>query len=411
MGLVRRSLARGRGGDAPSLPSDLVPVGWSHAGQHAYVAGLGVVIPYALATFHSSYAVIGALLAVASVLGSLLQGLAVVARRVGARLLLTLQNVGSVIGVALGALAPTVLVFAAGRLLQSVAGWPQHPVGSAYLSARHPRRRGTVLSWHVTAGNVGTLIAPALVGVMISLDGWRSALWALAALLATTAVVTAVGVRGPWRQPPQPAPTTASAAEAHDLRRVLRSRPVVALLVAGTVAAGGQGIGIIGLYAPAYLHDALHASTVVVSSVLTVVYVGAVVGPILMGRLQDRLSHEGVLLANYVLGACALLAFVALGSSPRRLRVVGLLIGVFSYSELSLRQTVFADYVPGQLAREGFGVFFTISQTIGGVWVAVIGVVVAAHGFVPAFALMAATFLAAGLLVRIGTRSAPQGTP
>jgi len=375
-------------------------VGWSHAGQHAYVAGLGIVIPYALGAFHTTYAVIGSLLAVAAIAGSALQALAVVVRRAGARLLLTIQNLGSVLGAGLGALAPNAYVFAAGRLVQAASGWPQHPVGSAFLAQRHPRRRGAILSWHVTAGNVGTLVAPALTGAAIAAGGWRLGMWALAALLATTALVTAVGIRAPWRRPvPPPSPTAAPRAS---LGALLRQRPVWTLLVAGTIAAGGQGIGIIGLYAPAYLHDHVRASTIAVSVVLTILYVGAVVGPVLMGHLADHTSHLGVLLANYVLGAAALLAFVLVGHDELALGILAIAIGIFSYSELPLRQTVFADFVPAAQQRAGFGVFFTISQSIGAVWVAVIGICVTTIGFTAAFAVMAGTFLVGALVVAAG---------
>ena len=386
-------------------------VGWSHAGQHAYMAGLGVAIPFVVAAFHVSYAEMGVVLAVAAMLGSALQLLAVVFRRVSTRLLLVGQDAGSMLGAALAALAPGIGVFAAGRFLQAITGWPQHPVGSAYLSNSYPEHRGSVLSWHITAGNVGTLIAPLAVSSVIASGGWQWGFGLLAILLATTVAVVAFGLRVPWRSVPR-MPSGVDGAGRHEddsdgsrigLVGLLRQRPVATLLLAGTIAAGGQGIGILGVYAPAYLKSGLGFSALSLGLILTVVYLGAVIGPVLMGTFADRISHRLVLLGNYGLGAVALLGFAFVGKSILALGAVGLFMGIFSYSELSLRQTLFADYVGQESVRAAFGVFFAVSQAVGALWVAVIGVVVTDIDFHAAFVTMAGTFVLAGLLVALGT--------
>ncbi len=400
---------------------DLAVVGWSHAGQHAFVAGLGVAIPFVVVAFHTNYAVVGALLSVSAIAGSALQGLALVVRRTSARVLLVAQNVGSTLGAVVCALAPGIAVLMAGRLVQAVAGWPQHPVGSSYLSNRYPERRGTMLSWHVTAGNVGTLVAPLAVTAVIAEGGWRGGFWLLGALLATTALGVALWLPAPWHRlagtgepgsagaardaaPGDPPTGDAEPSFRRQLVDLVRQRPVFALLLAGTIAAGGQGIGILGVYAPAYLHSSLHFRPLLLGTLLTVVYVGAVIGPVLMGKLSDLLGHRGVLLANYALGAGALLAFLGAGHAVVGLALAGLAVGIFSYSELSLRQTLFADFLPGGLARAGFGIFFTVSQAVGAAWVAIIGVVVTEVSFAAAFFTMAATFLVASAVVLVGTR-------
>ncbi len=395
-------------------------VGWSHAGQHAYVAGLGVAIPFVVAAFHTNYAVVGALLSVSAVAGSLLQSLALVVRRTSARVLLLGQNLGSTFGAALSALAPGIAIFMGGRFIQAVTGWPQHPIGSSYLSNRHPERRGTILSWHVTAGNIGTLAAPLAVSAVIASGGWQWGFWLLAIVLATTTVGVALWLPTPWHRLPavstQLEPSTPKGSDdlgslgsfRHQVMQLLRQRSVLALLVAGTIAAGGQGIGILGVYVPAYLHSSLHFSALKLGVVLTVVYIGAVIGPVLMGSIADHVGHRRILLANYALGAVALLAFVAVGKGDIGLGLVGLAMGIFSYSELALRQTLFSDYLSGGLARAGFGIFFTVSQAIGALWVAVIGLVVTDVGFAQAFLTMACTFLAAGIVVLAGTMGSPR---
>lgn len=399
---------------------------------------MGIAIPFVVAAFHVSYALVGMALAAATLTGSLWQIAAVVIRRTSSRLLLFAQDVGSTLGAVLSAMAPGIGVFMVGRVAQAWSTWPQHPVGSAYLADRHPGRRGSVLSWHITAGNLGTLVAPLVVTGIIASAGWRWGFWFLAALLATTAVAVAAGMEGRWRQTPgrpairateaspesrggAPAPSTAplssSAADRagdrwrqawRELVAMVRQRPLATLLVAGALGAGGQGIGIVSVYLPSYLKTGLRFDAFDLAAVMTTVYVGAVAGPVLMGHLSDRFGHRGLLLANYVLGAAALAGVVAAGRGLVVLAAVGLAVGVFCYSELSLRQTLFSDFLGRGTQRAGFGLFFAVSQSLAALWVAIVGVLVTDVGFHVAILVMAATFLAAAGIVVIGIR---RGTP
>src|SRR5438045_8407648 len=59
-------------------------------------------------------------------------------------------------------------------MLARIAGAPQHPVGSSYLTDRYGRRRhGYALAWHVAGGNIGTLAVPLIAGPLLGLWGWR----------------------------------------------------------------------------------------------------------------------------------------------------------------------------------------------------------------------------------------------
>ncbi|MGH9101453.1 MAG: MFS transporter, partial [Acidimicrobiales bacterium] len=156
----------------------------SHAVQHFYAGGLAVTYPFVVGTFHISYATLGLVLAASGIVGGLLQGAAGLVRRTSARALLAAQNLALAACALAGAAAPGFAGFGAARTAGSLAAWPQHPVGSAYLSDRFPSRRGTVLAWHTTGGTIGTLVIPIVTAAMITLWGWRVALAALAAPLA-----------------------------------------------------------------------------------------------------------------------------------------------------------------------------------------------------------------------------------
>ena len=381
----------------------LVVMTIAHGIQHFYVAGLAITYPFIVADLHVSYAVLGVVLTVAGVAGGLLQGAAGVLRNARARGVLALQNAGLAASAALAAVAPGFGLFAAARLLGALVSWPQHPVGSAYLSDRFPTRRGTVLSWHTAGGSIGTVTVPLLVTAVIAAAGWRWALVALGGALAVGAAL--VGLALPSERPHEaggPAET-----EKTSLRQLLRQPGVAAVLAASTIAAGGRGLGTVSTYAPAFLKSGLRLPTLTVGIVFTVIMAASVVGPVLGGSLADRVGRRRTLIVTYFAAAVALCAFGFAGAHLALLVPFGLLVGVFAYAESPLLQAVFSDLIGPGRARSAFGTFFAIAYGIGALWTALLGWIITAAGFPAAFATMAGSFVLAGLIVIKGLKESP----
>jgi MFS family permease len=390
----------------------------SHAVQHFYVGGLALVYPVAITAFHVSYGLLGAVLTAAGLLGGLLQGAAGLIRRTSARVVLGAQNVGLAAASVLGAVAPGFAVFGAARCLGAGVSWPQHPVGSAYLAQRFPRRRGSVLSWHTAGGSIGTVLVPLVASAVIATAGWR---WALVAI----AIPMGLGGVLVWSKLPADrttAPGEPSAAEGgsrleararaeHDstpgqsrLWQLLRRRPVALVLAASTVAAGGRGLGTISTYAPAYLKSGLHLGQFSIGAVFTVIMAASVVGPVIAGYVGDRIGRVRVLVLAYVAGAASLVGFVFVGRSLVALMATGIAVGVLAYAESPLLQAVFADAAGADGGRAAFGAFFAIAYGVGALWLALLGWVIDAFGFRAAFVVMAGSFVGAAALVASAAR-------
>lgn len=385
----------------------------AHGIQHFYVAGLAVTFPFVVAQFHVSYAVLGLWLSVAGLLGGLLQAAAGLLRRAGARAVLTAQDVAMGGTALLGAVAPGFVVFGSARILGALVSWPQHPVGSAYLSDRFPDRRATALSWHTAGGSIGTVAVPALMSLVVAAAGWRWALVALGgALIAGGMLVRAALPPEHTQAPPEhtgAAPGQAAPGQAGDGRtepgtglwQLLRRRQVAAVLAAGTIAAGGRGLGTLTTYIPAYLRSGLHLSTVTVGTLFTIVMAASIAGPVAGGMLADRFGRTRTLIVTYVAAAVALAAFGYAGRAVWVLAVVGVAVGVLAYAESPLLQAVFSDLTGDGAARAAFGAFFAVSYGVGSLWVAVIGWVITAAGFPVAFAVMAASFAVAAAVIAL----------
>ncbi|MGH3191838.1 MAG: MFS transporter [Streptosporangiaceae bacterium] len=396
----------------------------AHGIQHFYVAGLAVTYPFVVAEFHVSYAVLGLWLSAAGLLGGLLQAAAGLVRRASARAVLSAQDVAMGVASALGAIAPGFGVFGAARVLGAVVSWPQHPVGSAYLSDRFPGRRATALSWHTAGGSLGTVAVPLLLSVVVAAAGWRWALVALGAALAAGGLLVRLAL--PLERAPRPGQANGRPAGAGGedggaaqharsgqseepggpagLWRLLHRRQVAAVLAAATIAAGGRGLGTLSTYIPAYLRSGLHLPTLTVGTLFTLVMAASIAGPVAGGMLADRFGRVRTLIVTYLAAAAALAGFGYAGRDLGLLAGVGVLVGVLAYAESPLLQAVFSDLAGDGAARAAFGVFFAISYGVGSLWTAVIGWVISAAGFPAAFAVMAGSFVAAAAIIAAAAR-------
>ena len=382
----------------------LAVVSFSHAVQHFYPAGLAVAYPFVIASLHVSYGVLGVVLGVAGIAGGLLQGLAALASRVSARLLLSVQNFGIAVACLMAAVAPGFGLFGAARCIGSVVSWPQHPVGSAVLTRQFPQRRAYALSWHVAGGSIGTAVVPLVVSALIASYGWRVGIGFLVVPLAIGGVLIAWKLRD--ADPPAHAGAGAhdggrvaavSGARAHleSLRVLLRRREVMGAILAGTLAAGGRGLGTLSVFVPAYLETGLHLGAITVGVLFTVLLLGSIVGPVAAGYVGDRIGRRRMLVAVYFVGAATIVAFVSVGRGVVALGVAGALVGIFAYSESPLLQAVFSDGLHGVDHQGAFGYYFAISYGVGSLWTIALGEIIDTAGFRWAFYVMALSFVAA----------------
>lgn len=412
MALTQRGAARRRGaggtraGDAgrgsdEERGGQLAVVTISHAAQHVYVAGLAVAYPFVVTGLHATYAELGIVIGVCGVLGGLLQGLAGPLRRVSARLLLSGQNLGLGVAALAAAVAPSFGLFGAARAFGSLVSWPQHPVGSAVLAERYRRRRAYALSWHVAGGSIGTAVVPIVTSVLIAADGWRVGVGFLAAPLALGGLLVAWRLQAPAGAAPA-APAAPRPRRRFDLslvRAMARRREVMGAMVAGTVAAGGRGLGTLTVFVPAYLKSGLHFAPVTIGVLFTVLVVGSIGGPVLAGHVADRLGRRIVLVVVYLVGAGTIGTFVLVGRGLVALGAVGLLIGVFAYAEAPLLQAVFSEGLTDLDQQSAFGLFFAVSYGVGSLWTIGLGFAVDRLGFRTSFFIMALSFLAAAAVV------------
>lgn len=135
----------------PSAGRDLFLVSGAHAVIHAMTVLMPLIYPLIQVQYHLSYTQIGLIVAIPSAIGGLLQIVfGILSRFVLRKVMLGVGNI--VVGMSTF-FTGTIVGFwslMVWSTLSRIAGAPQHPVGSSYLSDRYGRKRhGYALAWHV----------------------------------------------------------------------------------------------------------------------------------------------------------------------------------------------------------------------------------------------------------------------
>ena len=167
----------------PAAGRDLTLVSAAHAVIHAMSVLMPLIYPIIQVEYHLSYTQIGLIVAIPNAVGGFLQIVfGLLGRYVLRKVMLGVGNI--LVGISTF-FTGTIVGFwslMAWSMLSRIAGAPQHPVGSSYLTDRYGRKRhGYALAWHVAGGNIGTLAVPLIAGPLLGLWGWRPVLY-LAAL-------------------------------------------------------------------------------------------------------------------------------------------------------------------------------------------------------------------------------------
>ncbi len=392
--------------------ANLITVGAAHAVIHGVSILMPLIFPILHTQYGFSYTEIGLIGTVSGLAGGVLQVVfGYISRVVPRKVLIGVGNLIVALATFLTATAVTFVPWLGWSALRGVGGAPQHPAGNSILTDSYgPRRRGFAIAAHVAGGNIGTLLVPIVGAAIIKYYGWQPALivFALPGLAAGAAVLLLT------REPPQPdtvpaekaadpaGPRTFSARLA-TLLAPLRHRGVILVILASMVAAGGRGLGILTKYLPLYMLGPIKLPQATVTGLYTLLLAGSVAGPLLAGRISDRTGRRPMLWVSYGLAALfTLLVPVVFGSgAPLIALVVEIgLLGLVVYCESPLLQAYLVDNSEPAQRDAAVGWYFTLAFGIGSLWDVILGSMIDRTGsFIPAFLLMAASYIAAAIIL------------
>ena len=194
--------------------------------------------------------------------------------------------------------------------LGGAGGGGFHPQSLAILSATYREKRAFALGVHDSSANLGEVIGPLALGLLITFVDWRSALqiWAIPGLV----IGLLYALFGAEDVVPAP--------RRRDYRRalwedVLKNKTVFSLVAVSTFRAMGQTA--LSAFLPLYLSLHLKLSAGAVGAYLSLLYFFAGVSPAFVGWIGDRFGHKILIAAFSFSSVAVIVAIPHLGSGPR----------------------------------------------------------------------------------------------
>jgi MFS family permease len=183
-----------------------------------------------------------------------------------------------------------------------------HPQSLAILSARYRDRRAFALGVHDSSANLGEVLGPLTIGLLLNFFDWRTTLqiWAIPGL-AIGVMYAIFGGEG----------NVVAVARGREYRRalwedVLKNKTVFALVAVSTLRAMGQTA--LAVFLPLYLLLHLKLTAAAAGAYMSILFLFAGAAPAVVGWISDRFGHKLLIVVFSMLSVVAIVAIPYLGS-------------------------------------------------------------------------------------------------
>jgi MFS family permease len=374
----------------------------AHALNHGQAVLLPLIYLQVIDEFHVGVGEIAFVAAASAVASGLVQAsYAFVTRRMARRPILTGGQLLFGLGFASLAAVPSFAAFAATTIISRIGGSPQHPVGNGLLSEQFPpERRGFAISAHISGGNVGSVVAALAGPAMLLAFGWRgtAVLFGIPTALIGLAMFRWVRETGADRLAAIQEGSVMNA-----VRAIARDSAIKRTYLSSVLGGGGRGLGVANLFALLYVTHVLRLPEDTTNLMYGALIILSVPMPLVAGWLSDRVGRRPIILGAYIGGAIGFVAFIAAGSSLLGLWIGIAIMGLFSFAESPQLQALLADAAPTGIRDVAFALYFTLAFGVGSMWTAVYGAIIEsvgeADGLPIVFGFMAASFIAAAIVM------------
>lgn len=371
-----------------------------HSLGHVNIQGLPILYPVLRDQFAFGYVGIAVLSLVSQIVTGPMQITFGMLTRFARRFhILGIGNVLAFVGTIFMAISQSFGHLVIGRMFRALGTCTYHPVGGAIMATSFPNDRAKALGLFDTAGNIGNLIAPLMVGGLLHVLGWRSVLFILGIPFIITGILCFS-----VRETIDPVPIKTKKQDRfgfQEYKAVFRDRNSLVLSLTMMAGAGGRGGGVIQTYLTVLLVDRFGMSVSVAALFFAAYTCGAMFGPLVLGWFSDRTSPLLAARLNLVFSSLSLVSILSPTAPGILLAVFIFLSGFFVGSRNALLQTLLIQ-CGTQDARidTQLSLYYTIGAISGPVWTILVGVLVDRFGMGTAIWTMAVSYMVAMVILR-----------
>ncbi|TMA13589.1 MAG: MFS transporter [Deltaproteobacteria bacterium] len=288
----------------------------------------------------------------------------------------------------------------AARVVIDAGSSPQHPLGASVLSRYFPRARGWALTFHHSAGSLGSFMGPALASIALLYMGWKTA-FVVFGIPSLVMGLTLFMVRDHAAAPDETKGRKANFQANLDAYRLcLKNRNILFTSLVLMVGAAGRGTGINIAYLVPFFMDRFGITASAGGLVLTVLQGAGLVGPLAIASFSDRFGRRALVTQATLLLSAIMSVWLAHHTSLGPLFYLNLILyGAVVEARGSLTQTMISDFARDELTDAAFSIYYFVGCISGPIWTLIVGYVMEHHGFTAAFYVAASTYIGGMVLL------------
>ena len=313
--------------------------------------------------------------------------------------LLAFGNLILAVGTAMTGVAGSFVALVGIRCFAGLGSSAQHPIGASLLASYFPKSRGTVLALNNTISAIGGLLAPVVAGALAAALCWRLVFWIVAPFSVLMGVAYFFFQDKMRENMSGKGKSEKIKGSISSYIRVFKNRNMLLLGLTFMVGASGRGGEDVQSYLGPHMVNDLGMGIAFVGLALSLVQLGGLTGPLLMGWISDRTSRVGVIQVSLV--ASALATFWLAHQNAELLSLIPnlMLYGALTHSRGTLTQALVADSVPDADQDAAFSVYFFLGFFSVPIWSIAMGLMMEHLEFSTAFSITAFSYLAGCVLM------------